>query len=220
MLANDNDTGARALAVTAATLADPAQAPVVINPDGTLGFVPAANFTGTVTINYTVSDASGANSVSTVTVSVGTNKPGGADVTRSLGGTAATLQPADLGFSDADAGPGQTLAGVRIDNLPAQRARCCSNNAGGGRHGGDGCAAGLRCAGSPAADGSGQLRPPPSAYGTAQARSTPARHLPLRRPRQPTMRRSLRVSTITVAEVSRSTRRWASWPRRISMAMR
>ena len=119
VLANDSDAEGEALTVTAATLADPAQGTVIINPDGTLGFVPAANFTGTVTINYTVSDASGASSVSTVTVSVGTNNaPSGADVTRSLGEDGSyTLQPADLGFSDADAG--QTLAGVRIDSLPA-----------------------------------------------------------------------------------------------------
>ncbi|MBS0437260.1 MAG: tandem-95 repeat protein, partial [Proteobacteria bacterium] len=119
VLANDSDVEGEALTVTAATLADPAQGTVVINPDGTLGFVPAANFTGTVTINYTVSDASGASSVSTVTVSVGNNSaPSGADVTRSLGEDGSyTLQPADLGFSDADAG--QTLAGVRIDSLPA-----------------------------------------------------------------------------------------------------
>ncbi|MBS0442468.1 MAG: tandem-95 repeat protein, partial [Proteobacteria bacterium] len=118
VLANDRDVEGEALTVTAATLADPAQGTVVINPDGTLGFVPAANFTGTVTINYTVSDASGASSVSTVTVSVGNNSaPSGADVTRSLGEDSSyTLQPADLGFSDVDAG--QTLAGVRIDSLP------------------------------------------------------------------------------------------------------
>ena len=71
------------------------------------------------TINYTVSDASGATSDSTVTVNVGNNTPpSGADVVRSLPEDGSyTLQTADFGFSDADAG--QTLAGVRIDALPA-----------------------------------------------------------------------------------------------------
>ena len=60
-----------------------------------------------------MSDASGATSVSTVTSVGNNNAPSGADVTQPGRGRQPTLQPADLGFSDADAG--QTLAGVCID---------------------------------------------------------------------------------------------------------
>ncbi len=118
VLANDSDVEGEALSVTAATLADPAQGTVTINPDGTLAFQPATNFTGSATITYTVTDASGASSTATVTVNVGNNTPpAGADAVRSLPEDGSyVLQPGDFGFSDADAG--QTLANVRIDSLP------------------------------------------------------------------------------------------------------
>ncbi|QTN21344.1 tandem-95 repeat protein [Rhizobacter sp. AJA081-3] len=119
VLANDSDVEGEALTVTGASLANPAQGTVTVNPDGTLGFVPALNFTGTATITYTVRDASGASTTATVTVNVGNNTaPDGADVTRSLPEDGSyTVQAGDFGFTDADAG--QTLANVRIDSLPA-----------------------------------------------------------------------------------------------------
>jgi hypothetical protein len=49
---------------------DAAQGSVSVNPDGTLAFTPAPNFTGTAVITYTVTDGSGrtANATATVTV--------------------------------------------------------------------------------------------------------------------------------------------------------
>ena len=44
----------------AATLANPSQGSVTVNPNGTLLFTPAANFGGTALITYTVTDPSGA----------------------------------------------------------------------------------------------------------------------------------------------------------------
>ena len=119
VLANDSDVEGEALTVTGASLADPSQGSVTVNADGTLGFAPALNFTGTATITYTVRDASGASSTATVAVTVGNNHaPDGADVTRSLPEDGSyTLQAGDFGYTDADAG--QTLANVRIDSLPA-----------------------------------------------------------------------------------------------------
>lgn len=119
VLANDSDVEGEALTVTAASVADPSQGNVVVNADGTLGFTPATDFSGTATIRYTVRDASGATSAATVDVAVGANgAPDGADVVRALAEDGSyTLQAADFGFSDADAG--QTLANVRIDSLPA-----------------------------------------------------------------------------------------------------
>ncbi|WP_343343884.1 Ig-like domain-containing protein [Sphingomicrobium sp. XHP0239] len=55
VLANDSDGDGDDLTVTSATV-DPAQGTVVINEDGTLTFSPAADFNGTATITYTVSD--------------------------------------------------------------------------------------------------------------------------------------------------------------------
>ena len=119
VLGNDSDADGDTLSVTGATLSNPSLGSVTVNPDGTLGFTPASNVSGTVVINYTIADPSGAVSTATVTVSVGSNSaPAGADATATLAeDTTRSFAPSDFGFSDADAG--QTFANVRIDTLPA-----------------------------------------------------------------------------------------------------
>ncbi|MEQ1686591.1 MAG: VCBS domain-containing protein, partial [Burkholderiaceae bacterium] len=119
VLANDRDVDGDTINVTGATLANPAQGTVSVNPDGTLAFTPAANFTGQVLISYTVTDPSGAVSTATVTVNVGTNTPPtGTDATLTLAEDGSrTIQAGDFGFADAD--NGQTFANARIDTLPA-----------------------------------------------------------------------------------------------------
>ena len=67
VLANDTDPDGDALTVTAATSPD---GTVVINPDGTITFTPAANFNGSTTITYTISDGNGGTSTATVDVTV------------------------------------------------------------------------------------------------------------------------------------------------------
>ena len=183
--------------------------------------MPAANFTGTVTINYTVSDASGASSVSTVTVSVGTNNaPSGADVTRSLGEDGSY---AAAGRPRLQRRRRRPDAGRRAHRQPARSGHAAAQRrAGGGRHGGDGCAAGLRCAAVPPLRRTATAATTPtspSAYRTAQARSTPRGTPSASTSRRRTMRRSLRVPPSRWPR-SQPTRRWASRPRRISMAMR
>jgi len=119
VLANDTDRDGDTLTVTGATLANPAQGTVTVNPDGTLSFVPANNFAGIATITYTVSDGHGGTDTATVTVNVGNNTPPtGADSTHTLAEDGSyTVAATDFGFADADAG--QTLANIRIDTLPA-----------------------------------------------------------------------------------------------------
>ncbi len=119
VLANDRDVDGDALSVSGATLANPAQGTVSVNPDGTLAFTPAANFTGQVLISYTVTDPSGAASTASVTVNVGSNTPpSGTDATLTLAeDSSLTVQTANFGFTDADSG--QTFANARIDTLPA-----------------------------------------------------------------------------------------------------
>ena len=119
VLANDSDVDGDTLAVTSATLATPALGSVSINLDGTLNFTPAANVSGAVVINYSISDGHGGTASATLTVFVGPNTPPtGADATRAFAeDTSYTVQTGDFGFTDADAG--QTLANVRIDTLPA-----------------------------------------------------------------------------------------------------
>ncbi|MFP5401427.1 MAG: retention module-containing protein, partial [Gammaproteobacteria bacterium] len=68
VLANDTDTDADSLLVTAA-VAD--NGTVSINPDGTLRYTPDADFNGEDTITYTVRDGQGGTSTATVAVTVG-----------------------------------------------------------------------------------------------------------------------------------------------------
>ncbi len=68
VLANDNDPDGDALTVTEANAANGS---VLINADGTITYTPDANFNGTDTVIYTISDGEGGTSTSTVTITVG-----------------------------------------------------------------------------------------------------------------------------------------------------
>ncbi len=80
VLGNDTDPEMDTLSVTGAT--DPANGSVVVNADGTVDYTPDADFTGTDTFNYTISDGNGGTDTATVTVSVedaGGNRPPAAE---------------------------------------------------------------------------------------------------------------------------------------------
>jgi hypothetical protein len=118
VLGNDSDPDGDILTVSNASLADPTQGVVTLNPDGSLRFTPAANFTGSATISYTITDPSGATAIATVSVAVGGNTPP-ESADRRIAGTEdqpVVLATGDLAFIDADAG--QSLVAVRIDSLP------------------------------------------------------------------------------------------------------
>ncbi|TAK89420.1 MAG: retention module-containing protein, partial [Burkholderiaceae bacterium] len=104
--------------IISAPSVNPAQGTVVLNPDGTLTFTPANNFTGAATITYTVSDPGGLSDTGTLVVSVGNNTPptGADNSTTILEDGSKTFAAVDFGFSDVDAG--QFLNAVRIDTLP------------------------------------------------------------------------------------------------------
>ena len=67
VLGNDSDPDGDPLTVTTASAAN---GTVTINPDGTLRYVPNANFNGTDTITYTISDGQGGTATARVTVTV------------------------------------------------------------------------------------------------------------------------------------------------------
>lgn len=93
VLGNDSDVDGDPLTVTAATSA---QGTVTINPDGTLNFVPNANFNGPATISYTISDGQGGTATATVRINVvAVNDPPVAvdDIGRSPDGGAVLLRP-------------------------------------------------------------------------------------------------------------------------------
>ena len=69
MLVNDSDPEGDPLTVTSA-IVDPAKGTITVNPDGTLTFTPAANFSGPVEVTYTISDGHGGTATSTVNITV------------------------------------------------------------------------------------------------------------------------------------------------------
>jgi large repetitive protein len=117
--ANDTDVDdATNTLIISAPSVNPSEGTVTLNPDGTITFTPANNFTGPATITYTVTDPSGLSDTGTLTVSVGDNtEPEGTDNSATIQEDGSkTFVAADFGFTDADAG--QTLNAVRIDTLP------------------------------------------------------------------------------------------------------
>ncbi|NTV96441.1 MAG: retention module-containing protein, partial [Thiobacillus sp.] len=81
---SDPDNSRDELTVSNAVLTDPSQGTLTINPDGSLHFVPAQDFSGEVEITYTLTDPEGLSDTATVKVNVGANTPPeGADITRS-----------------------------------------------------------------------------------------------------------------------------------------
>ncbi|WP_153161663.1 VCBS domain-containing protein [Zoogloea sp. 1C4] len=69
VLGNDTDPDGDTLTVTGATV-DPTKGTVVVNPDGTLSFTPAANVNGPVTVTYTITDGKGGTTTATATVNI------------------------------------------------------------------------------------------------------------------------------------------------------
>jgi large repetitive protein len=70
VLGNDTDPdNGDVLTVTGATV-DPAKGTVIVNPDGTLTFTPAANINGPVEVTYTISDGHGGTATSTATINI------------------------------------------------------------------------------------------------------------------------------------------------------
>ncbi len=68
LLANDTDIEGNPLTVT--NVGSPAHGVVVINTDGTVTYTPAANFHGTDSFSYTISDGQGGTASSTATITV------------------------------------------------------------------------------------------------------------------------------------------------------
>ncbi len=69
LLLNDSDVDGDALSI--ASFTQPANGTVEDNGDGSLTYTPAANFTGTDSFSYTISDGAGETTTATVTVTVG-----------------------------------------------------------------------------------------------------------------------------------------------------
>ena len=120
VLANDNDADGDILGVTSASASSGAV--VTINPDGTLNYIAAANFTGTDTVTYTVDDGNGGTDTGTLTVTVTpvNDAPTGTDGTvTATEDTPYSFSASDFGFNDSNDSPANNLLNVVIKSLPA-----------------------------------------------------------------------------------------------------
>ncbi|NJS13814.1 MAG: tandem-95 repeat protein [Sphingopyxis sp.] len=104
VLGNDSDPDGDPLTVTAASAPN---GTVTINGDGTLRYVPNANFNGTDTITYTISDGQGGTATATVTVTVGAvndapTPVGALPPQANVDATGGINVPTAGGFADAD----------------------------------------------------------------------------------------------------------------------
>ncbi|MBI5618467.1 MAG: tandem-95 repeat protein, partial [Gammaproteobacteria bacterium] len=108
LLANDTDADGDALTVQSISYPTP-QGAIVSMPDGSLKFTPNADFTGTTSFEYTLTDGNGAQATATVTIDVVNSAPvAGADhYTMHTGQTLAIAAPGLLA-NDTDA-DGDTL---------------------------------------------------------------------------------------------------------------
>ncbi|KAB2968256.1 retention module-containing protein, partial [Zoogloea sp.] len=79
VLPNDSDVDGDPLTVIAASVNNPSNGAVSINPDGSLTFTPAPSFSGQAQVTYTISDGHGGTASTTVTIDVSptTLPPGG-----------------------------------------------------------------------------------------------------------------------------------------------
>jgi LPXTG-motif cell wall-anchored protein len=118
VLNNDSDVEGDTLTITSVT--NPAHGTVIINEDGTISYTPDANYSGTDSFSYTISDGHGGTSTSTVNVTVNAvnDKPTVGDISKSgLEDTniSFTLDDFSSKFADID---GDSLAKIKIESLP------------------------------------------------------------------------------------------------------
>jgi large repetitive protein len=116
VLANDSDTDGDTLTVTTATAGN---GTVVINLDGTITYTPDADFHGSDTISYTISDGNGGTATATVTVTVNPVN----DAPTLVPGSQPGAQTGDDGQTDHAAGCQRCLHRCRWRHAELQRHR-------------------------------------------------------------------------------------------------
>ena len=128
LLANDSaaDGGLSIKSINGTALTGATQSINVTNgvvnvaADGSLTFVPNADFNGTINFGYVAQDADGDTASATVSITVNavSDAPTGTNKTVTINEDGSkTLSASDFGFSDVDAG--DSIGAVRIDSLPA-----------------------------------------------------------------------------------------------------
>ena len=102
LLANDDLAGEPDTTIT--SLSDPSNGIVVINPDGTVTYTPAQNYSGSDSFTYTITDDDGDNSTSTVTITVNdvNDEPTSTPLEAQTREDGETIAPVDISSNFAD----------------------------------------------------------------------------------------------------------------------
>ncbi|WP_221797202.1 beta strand repeat-containing protein [Oceanobacter mangrovi] len=117
ILGNDSDLDGDSLTVNTTPVTDVSHGSLALNADGTFTYTPDANFNGTDSFVYDVSDGNGGTAQATVTITVDpvNDVPTAADNVIGLAKNGSyTLTQADFGFADAD---GDSMASVTVTDL-------------------------------------------------------------------------------------------------------
>ena len=130
VLANDTDADGDAMSVT--EVAQPAHGAVVLNADGTVTYTPDANYNGTDSFTYTISDGAGGFDTATVSLSV----TGDADAPVVVADDVSGAEDGgwiglDLSANLADTDGSETLA-ITISNVPEGAQLSAGTDLGGG----------------------------------------------------------------------------------------
>jgi CshA-type fibril repeat protein len=116
LLGNDTDVDGDTLTIV--DVSNPTHGTVTLNPDGTIDFTPAADFTGTATFEYTVSDGNGGTDTAKVCIDVAPANDAPDAVNDTLAGeedTPLVINPGQLLGNDTDP-DGDTLTITSVAN--------------------------------------------------------------------------------------------------------
>ena len=112
VLTNDSDVDPDTLSVSAVTL--PAHGSAVINPDKSITYTPAGNYSGADSFGYTIGDGNGGSASATVTVTVTSTNDGPVAVNDAATTAEDTAVSGNVLTNDTDVDAGTTLTATLV----------------------------------------------------------------------------------------------------------
>ncbi len=116
VLANDDDP---ADPLTVVGVTQGAHGQVIINPDGTLTYTPAANYSGPDSFGYVIDDGEGGRSSATVSLIVAAVADRPAVTASTAGGSEGAAFPVNLSAAPVDLDGSEQLVSIRVSGVPA-----------------------------------------------------------------------------------------------------
>ncbi|MGB5676410.1 MAG: DUF2341 domain-containing protein, partial [Gammaproteobacteria bacterium] len=169
VLTNDADLDGDLLTVNTTPIADVTNGTLVLKADGTFTYTPDANFNGTDSFTYEVSDGKGTTAQASVTITVKSinDEPQGSDNTVTTAeDTDYVFTVADFGLTDASDSPADDLLNVIIATAPANGTLYLDANGDGIVDGGETLAASSIVSAADITAGKLKFKPAANANGT------------------------------------------------------